>query len=172
MRLSEILGLRWRDVAKDWEVQLRTTLERRGEVVAFVEPKTKGSRRLILLTSHASAALRRHRARQVQVRLAAGPPWVDRDLVFTDATGDPLPESTLRVAYRAALVRARLPRIRFHDLRHTAATIALGRGVHPKVVSEMLGHSRTAITLDLYSHVTPAMQRGAVSAMEAVLGAR
>jgi integrase len=86
--------------------------------------------------------------------------------------GDPLPESTLRVAYRAALARAGLPRIRFHDLRHTAATIALGRGVHPKVVSEMLGHSRTAITPDLYSHVTPTMQREAVSAMEAALGGR
>jgi integrase len=67
------------------------------------------------------------------------------------------------------LDRAGLPRIRFHDLRHTAATLLLGRGVHPKIVSEMLGHSQIAITLDLYSHVTPTMQRQATDAMEAVL---
>ncbi|HEV8536029.1 MAG TPA: site-specific integrase [Candidatus Limnocylindria bacterium] len=172
MRLGEILGLRWRDVEREGEIHLRTTIERDGDEVIFVEPKTKGSRRRILLTTHASAALRRHRVRQAQVRLAAGPAWIDHDLVFSNAIGGPLPESTLRVAYRAALAGAGLPRIRFHDLRHTAATIALGRGVHPKVVSEMLGHSRTAITLDLYSHVTPTMQREAVSAMEAALGGR
>lgn len=170
MRLGEILGLRWRDLTRDGEIQLRTTIERRGEEIVFVEPKTKGSRRRVLLTTHAAAALRRNRTRQAELRLAAGPAWIDRDLVFANAVGGPLPESTLRVAYRAALARAGLPRIRFHDLRHTAATIALGRGVHPKVVSEMLGHSRTAITLDLYSHVTPTMQREAVSAMEAALG--
>lgn len=66
-------------------------------------------------------------------------------------------------------MRAGAPRIRFHDLRHTAATLLLGRGVHPKIVSEMLGHSTIAITLDTYSHVTPTMQREAAAAMDAVL---
>jgi integrase len=73
-------------------------------------------------------------------------------------------------SFRPALERAGLPRIRFHDLRHTAATLMLGQGVHPKVVSEMLGHSQIGITLDLYSHVTPSMQAGAVQALEALLG--
>jgi integrase len=67
------------------------------------------------------------------------------------------------------LARAGLPQGRFHDLRHTAATLALGKGVHPKIVAEMLGHSQIAVTLDLYSHVTPTMQRQAADALEAVL---
>lgn len=171
MRLSEILGLRWRDVDLErGEVQLRTALEWTGDVFRFAEPKTRGSRRHILLTAHAIAALRRHRVCQAQARLAAGNAWEDHDLVFTHVAGGPVAESTLRLAFRDALRRAGLPRIRFHDLRHTAATIALGRGVHPKVVSEMLGHSRIAVTLDLYSHVTPTMQREAISAMDAALG--
>ena len=171
MRLSEILGLRWRDVDLDRaEIQLRSTLEWSGDEFGFSEPKTRGSRRHILLTAHAIASLRRHRVRQAAARLAAGAAWGDYDLVFTNVVGQPVAESTLRLVYRAALKRAGLPRIRFHDLRHTAATIALGRGVHPKVVSEMLGHSRIAVTLDLYSHVTPTMQREAVAAMDAAMG--
>ncbi len=72
--------------------------------------------------------------------------------------------------FQAALQRASLPRIPFHGLRHTAASLLLGRGVHPKIASEMLGHSTIAVTLDLYSHVTPTMQRGAVDELDAVLG--
>ena len=75
----------------------------------------------------------------------------------------------LRRSFRPLLEKAGLPRIRFHDLRHTAATLMMGRGVHPKVVSEMLGHSQVSITLDLYSHVTPTMQREATEALDAVL---
>lgn len=71
---------------------------------------------------------------------------------------------------RAALARAGLPRSRFHDLRHTAATLMLGQGIHPKIVSEMLGHSQISVTLDLYSHVTPTMQRDAAIAIDAALG--
>jgi integrase len=77
--------------------------------------------------------------------------------------------SLLRVSFYPLLARAGLSHIRFHDLRHTAATLLLEQGVHPKIVSEMLGHSTIAITLDLYSHVTPTMQEQAAAAMDAVL---
>ncbi len=73
--------------------------------------------------------------------------------------------------FQSALRRAALPRIRFHDLRHTAASLLLGRGGHPKIASDMLGHSSVAITMDLYSHVSPTMQRGAADELDAVLGA-
>jgi len=97
--------------------------------------------------------------------------WDDLGLVFANAIGRPLDPSNLTKLFHQALDRAALPRVRFHDLRHTAASLLLGRGVHPKIVSEMLGHSTIAVTLDLYSHVTPTMQRGAADELDAVLGA-
>jgi integrase len=111
----------------------------------------------------------RHRTAQIAERLAAGPFWKDMDLVFTNRTGGFLRVNELYMAYRRVLDRAGLPRLRFHDLRHTAATLMLSRGVHPKVASEMLGHSTIAITLDLYSHVTETMQREAARAVDAAL---
>jgi integrase len=172
MRKSEVLGLRWKDVDLDrGEVHLATVLERRGGEVTFAQPKTKGSRRHIQLTREAVEALRRRRTHQREQRVAAGPGWADYDLVFTRVDGRPFSESSLNRHFKALLAANDLPSLRIHDLRHTAATVLLGRGVHQKIVSEMLGHSRTAITLDLYSHVTPTMQREAVSALEAAIGA-
>ncbi len=99
-----------------------------------------------------------------------GAAWEDNGLVFANEVGQPLDgTAVLRRSFYPLLERSDLPRIRFHDLRHTAATLLLGQGVHPKIVSEMLGHSQIAITLDLYSHVTPTMQRQAVEALEAAL---
>ncbi|MDQ2914625.1 MAG: tyrosine-type recombinase/integrase [Chloroflexota bacterium] len=121
------------------------------------------------LTDIAIAALRRHRAVQLQDRLAAGSEWVDDDVVFATHAGRPLHASHVLGSFRALCARAGVPRIRFHDLRHTAATLLLGRCVHPKIVSEMLGHSTIAITLDTYSHVTPTMQREAATAIDAAL---
>lgn len=171
MRKGEILALRWRDVDLDRRtIQLRATLERYHGVVRFAEPKTKGSKRKIELTARAVTDLRRQRAAQRIQQLAAGPAWANLDLVFASEAGAPLVESTLRRAFNALSRAAGVPQIRFHDLRHTAFTILLGRGIHAKVVSEMAGHSRISVTMDLYSHVTPTMQREAVSAMEAALG--
>ncbi len=170
MRQGEILGLRWRDV----DLERATLQVQQGvQIVAgepvFVPPKTPKSRRKIELTKVAVAALRRQRARQLEERLAAGGAWHERDLVFADEAGGVVRHDRVRWNFQQTLRRAGLPRIRFHDLRHTAATIALGRGVHPKIVSEMLGHSTIAITLDLYSHVTPTMQREAAAVFDAVL---
>jgi integrase len=96
--------------------------------------------------------------------------WTDRDLVFTTELGGPVADQALRCGFHRHLAAAGCPRIRIHDGRHTAASILLGRGVNPKIVSELLGHSRISTTMDLYSHVTPTMQRAAIVEMEKALG--
>lgn len=128
------------------------------------EPKTAKARRQVDLPAVAVMALREHRRRM----LAEG--HYQRDgLVFCDTQGGPIRKSSLRRrSFEPLLNKAGLPRIRFHDLRHTAATLALGEGVHPKVVQEMLGHSQIAITLDTYSHVLPTMQKEAAAKMDAL----
>ncbi|HZC04295.1 MAG TPA: site-specific integrase [Ktedonobacterales bacterium] len=177
MRLGELLALTWRQV--DLEARTlhvvaslqRVSNDRHGW--ALSEPKTEHSRRQIALTPSAIEALRAHRVRQLAERLAVADVWQERDLVFCDETGDYL--NALRVTstrFQALLRRAGLPRRRFHDLRHTCATLLFKAGVHPKVVSAMLGHSTIAITLDIYSHALPDMQREAVQAMEAMLKPR
>jgi integrase len=124
------------------------------------------------LTTRAVDALRRHKAAQNAERLALGEAWLDRGLVFCNERGDYLNDSHLRRrSFLPLLERAGLPRtFRFHDLRHSAASLLLGMGTHPKIVSEMLGHSTISITLDLYSHVTPTMGREAAVAIDAALG--
>lgn len=173
MRQGELLALRWTDLDLDrGAAAVRSTLHRVRDGFTFAPPKTAKSRRQVTLTKTAIAALRRHRARQIEERLRAGAAWQDSGLVFTDEIGGPLTGSGVTHAFQRILHAAGLPRIRFHDLRHTAATLMLGRGVHPKIASEMLGHSTIAITLDLYSHVTPTMQRAAADELDAVLAAR
>ncbi len=140
----------------------------------FAPTKTAKSRRQVTLTRAAVAALRRHKVRQAEERMAARvgrTDWEDLDLVFPNAVGRPINASNLlHQRFHPLLKRAGLPRIRFHDLRHTYATIALGRGVPLKVVSDTLGHSSIAITADTYMHVTPGMSRAAADAMHADTG--
>jgi integrase len=171
MRQGEILALKWADVSLDAAtLAVRATLQRTKDGFDFAEPKTPRSRRQIALTKTAVDALRRHRATQLEERLRQ-PYWHDESLVFASEVGSPIEATNLiRRSFHPLLERAGLPRIRFHDLRHTAATLMLGQGIHPRIASEMLGHSQIAVTLDLYSHVTPTMQRQAVEAMDAVLG--
>ena len=134
------------------------------------EPKTKKSRRTISLTDAAVQALRGHLARQLEWIEQFGDLYGDQGLVFASEVGTPLNPSNLRTrSFAALLKRANLPRIRFHDLRHTCATLLLGRNVHPKYVQELLGHANIAITLDTYSHVVPSMGDYAARAMEDVL---
>lgn len=171
MRQGELLGLRWQDVQlEQGTLRIQSSLQRTKEGFVLSEPKTKRSRRQVNLTEAAKAALRRHRIDQAARRLLVGPAWQDWNLVFTNEVGGPMEAShLLRHCFYPLLTKAKLPAIRFHDLRHTAATLLLGQGIHPKIVSEMLGHSNIYITLDLYSHVTPTMQQQAAAAMDLLL---
>lgn len=173
MRKGELLGLRWRDADLDGRsLRVQGSLQQiPGEGLKIVEPKTASSRRQIMLTETGVDALRRHRAEQAQERLRSGGTWEDHDMVFASTNGGPINPSNL--SYRSfgpLLTKAKVPKVRFHDLRHTCATLLLGEGVHAKVVSEMLGHTEVGITLDLYSHVTPTMQKGAADALDGLLG--
>jgi integrase len=164
MRQGELMALSWRQV--DMSIAtLRVTgsLQRIDGKQEVVEPKTRGSRRAIALPPFAVMALRAH-ASTWQSNAGA--------LLFTNLDGTPLVGTVLTKQFQRILKAAGLPRIRFHDLRHTAATLLLGRGVHPKIVSEMLGHSSISMTLDLYSHVTPSMQAEAAAVLDGVLTGR
>ena len=171
MRLGELLGLRWQDVdLATGMLQVHHTLLRLRDGLQLREPKTARSRRRIALAPSAVDALRHHRSRQAAIRLQLGPEWEDHDLVFANEIGKPVEAGNLlRRSFWPLLDKAGLPHIRFHDLRHTAATLLLQQGVHPKVVSELLGHSSIGLTLDTYSHVIPDMQQQAVVAMDALL---
>jgi integrase len=160
MREGELFGLRWTDV------NLRT-----GSLRLTRHLKTKSSRRQVLLPRIAVEALTAHHDQQAQERELAGTAWEDNGLVFSNTIGRPINVSNfLPRDFYSLLERAGLPRMRFHDLRHSAATLLLELGIHPKVVSEMLGHSQIGITLDLYSHVTATMQQQAVAALDGLFG--
>ncbi len=171
MRQGELLALRWGDLDLDRRaLQVTGTLQRSRSSGGMVReaPKTARSQRRIMLGDLAVAALQQRRTEQVSERLLAGPKWQDPDLVFTTESGGPLDPSELLRHFRRLLTQADLPRIRFHDLRHTAATLMLSRGVHPKVAADMLGHSTVAITLDLYSHSTEPMHRSAADILDEI----
>jgi integrase len=174
MRMGELLGLRWRDVDLDAaRLQVRTSLQRTRGQWHFAEPKTSRSRRNITLSSVAVAALRGHRARQLEEIATVGSVWVSYDLVFCGAAGQPLHVTSFgRLYFHPLLCRAGLPRIRLHDLRHSTATILLAGNVHPKYVQELLGHSTVSLTLDIYSHVVGNMQEQVAAHMDTVLAAR
>lgn len=172
MRIGEVLALRWTDVdLKGATITVRASVQRRtGGAWEWSAPKTKSGRRLIHVAPTVVEALQAHRIRQAEERPRAGPLWQDTGLVFCDEVGAPLTADHVRRTHFYALVRrAGVPAIRFHDLRHTAATLLLLQGVPVKVVSHDLGHSTTVITSDLYQHVLPDMQRLAAAAMEGVL---
>jgi integrase len=172
MRLGELLGLRWQAISGT-DLEVRVALMRVGGSWSLSAPKTPKSRRRIALSMTAREALKRQRRLQAEARLRAGPAWTDHGLVFTDEFGEPLTGSRITERrLRPLLRREGLPPIRFHDLRHTAATLMLTAGVNPKVVSEMLGHTSVAITLDRYSHVMPTMQAEAVRRLDGVLSGR
>jgi integrase len=171
MRQGELLGLGWEDV----DLEARTVRVRRTLTLAkggprLTEPKTKGSRRQIRLTAGAVETLDLHRERQDAEGAVAGDTWNAWDLVFCTRRGTPIRRDNLHDKHwKPLLKRSGLPDVRFHDLRHSCATLLLTKGVHPKIVSEMLGHSSIAITLDTYSHVIPGLGDAAASAMEDAL---
>lgn len=165
MRRGEVLGLRWQDVdLNHGRVSVSQTLVVvSGYDVQYSEPKTAKGRRMVALDEQTTAALREQRERQLLERALWGDAYEDADLVFTRENGTPLHPDLFSDAFWRHIEAAKLPRIRFHDLRHTHATLALSAGIHPKVVSERLGHASIVITLDTYSHAIPAMQETAAA---------
>lgn len=172
LRLGEIFALRWSDVELGEEplVHVRGSLQRVNGALSIVEPKTDQSMRDVAVGTTGADALRRHRMRQNQQRLRAGEIWEERDLVFPNNRGRYMAtDYFVRQYFQPVVAAAGLPRLRFHDLRHTFATLQLSNKQPVKIVSEMMGHTRTAITQDLYTHVSAQMQRQAASAMDALL---
>ncbi len=117
----------------------------------------------MVVAPFALEALKQHRLRQREARLKAGTSWQEHDYVFCTSVGTHLhPDRDILSQLKALLKKADLPEVRFHDLRHSAASLLLSAGVHPKVVQELLGHSNISITMDVYSHVLPSMQHDAI----------
>jgi integrase len=177
MRRGELLGLKWQDINFSTKtLQVRRILSRvptntpnREHVYVEAEPKTQKSRRSVVLAPFAVEALKEHRIRQLETKLKAGQAWQEHDYVFCTSIGTHLNPNHVVVEFKKLLKQAELPNIRFHDLRHSAATLLLSLGVHPKVVQEVLGHTEISMTMDIYSHVLPGMQHEAMGRLDDVL---
>jgi integrase len=170
MRIGELIGLRWVDVdLTRGIVVVRQTISRgeQGQYIAGA-PKTARGRRSIAIGPADVEALKHHRTAQVAQRLQSEK-WESNDFVFCNGHGAILRSTPIDRAFARLVRDAGLPTIRIHDLRHTAATLMLENGIHPKIVSERLGHSGIQITLDRYSHVSDNMQRDAATSLEAML---
>ena len=171
MRLGEILGLKRSDIDLECrECQVVRSLQQTDEGLSFKTPKTRRSRRTVLLPQMAVDALKVHRAQQNEERLLMSAAYQDLDLVFARADGSMWPPMQFSSDFRK-LIRRHGFNIRFHDLRHTHASQLLKAGVPVKVVSERLGHATASITLDIYAHTLPGMQREAVDKLDSMLAA-
>jgi integrase len=172
LREGELLGLKWADLNLEaGTLSVRRTLSETREIGRIFEPPKNGKGRSIKLTPGAIETLRGHLGRQLKEIEGAGDRYQDQCLVFPSQKGTTMSAKNLTArSFKPLLAKAGLPRsVRLHDLRHTCATLLLGKGVHPKIVQELLGHATIAITLDTYSHVLPNMQSEAVAAMESAL---
>ena len=154
------------------EIDIRHTLQRVNRMFALVDPKTKQSIRTVSLPNIAAEALQRHRKRQMEEALRAGPSWNNAmNLVFTTEVGTPIEKTDLRRReLHPQLTRAGLSTaLRFHDLRHVSASLLLGQGLPITLVSEMLGHVSASTTLRIYAHAIPGERRQVADAMDALL---
>jgi integrase len=185
LRLGEATGLKWNDVdLETGEVRIRQQLQRVGKTLVLQELKTEKSRRTLVLPKVCIAALKAHRKKQLQERLKAGERWVDTGLVFTtyrtvkEGNGRGMkvgaglhPRNVLRVLYDVLdSAEPAIPKLRFHDLRHSAASLLIAAGVELVEVSKLLGHSEVRLTADLYSHLQKQTAAKAARTMDALLG--
>ena len=172
MRRGEILGLKWEDAdLVRGSLAVRRTLSRGvGGTFEFGQPKSAHGKRSIALPRSVVESLQRHRRKQIERRLAVGPAYTDHGLVFANELGSPLGPTNLAYHFKKLIARTGLPDIRFHDLRHTSATLMLANGEHPKIVQERLGHADVSMTLNRYSHVTMDMQRDAADRLDRLVG--
>lgn len=172
MRQSELIGLKWEDI--DWNLSTvlvkRQVRHFRGTGYTFLEPKSKSGTRTINLGKQALELLENHKREQELLIRAAGEDWTCLDLVFPSGAGTPLTGSNIRRDFRKLLKVSGLPQIRFHDLRHTAASLMLNHGIPVLIVSKRLGHSKPSITLDTYGHLIPSRQEEAAQLMDNLMG--
>ena len=173
LRQGELLALKWEDVDLEGTnptlAVCRSLSETRGRC-SFVTPKS-GRGRHLRLSSRAVSALRTHRKRQLEERVRKAGLWEDHGLIFPSEVGTPMSGRNLYRAFKIRVKRASLPQtLRFHDLRHTCATLLLRQGINPKFVQELLGHADISLTLNTYSHVLPDMGDAAAGGMDAALG--
>lgn len=173
MRPEEYLALKWSDFKGQTQTVTvqRALIKRRGGGWYFEEPKTAQSRRTVKLTVSVVKQLQAHRQRQLTERLQMGAIWQAHDLIFCSEIGTPINDRNLdQRHFRRILQRAGLDiEFTLYTLRHTAATLLLAQGINPKIVAEQLGHASVTLTLDVYSHVLPEMQKAAAEMMESVL---
>jgi integrase len=170
LRQAELLGLRWRDVDLNMlSISVNQTLYKRRGVCQFKEPKTAHSRRRVTMTPKLALFLREYRSERESIYWQLGKPLTLDDLVFTSIEGKPLDPSMLSHEFARVAKQAGLEHVRFHDLRHTFASLMLLRGAKPKVISEALGHSSVAFTMDVYSHIIEGMQSDAMALLDEVL---
>jgi integrase len=170
MRQGELFGLGWDDI--DFErntVRVWRALQRVNGTPTFVEPKSESSRRTITLPAVAMAAFRVQRTWQLEQRLLAGDQWQDWGLVFSSSKGTPLDGPNVNKRLQKLLEQAGLPQQRFHDLRHGCASLLLAAGVPPRTIMGVLGHSQISLTLNTYSHLSPALEQDAADALDRML---
>ncbi|MSQ09817.1 MAG: site-specific integrase [Dehalococcoidia bacterium] len=174
MRQGEVLGLKWENVdLEKGKLHVKTALQRVEGKFVLADPKTAKSQRMLPLPKVALAALKQHRALQAEERLRVGAAWQEKwGLVFTTSNGTPLDARNVLRSFTRLLKVNGLPEVRFHDLRHSCASLLLSQGVSLRMIMEILGHSQIGLTANLYTHIAPIMHEEAAAQMDAVLAAR
>jgi integrase len=170
LRQAEILGLMWMDIdLASGTLVVRRQLQRIASKLQLVETKSEESARPLLLPAVATAALRRHLAKQDEERAAAGEEWKETGMVFTTTLGTPVDARHVIRRHHAILKVASIPHLRFHDLRHSAASLLLAQGVSPKYISQLLGHKQVSFTMQTYAHVIKETQQELADKMDEIL---
>jgi len=170
LRQAELLGLRWRDIDLDMlSISVSQVLYKRRGVCQFKEPKTEHSRRRVAMTPKLALFLREYKQERESLSLHLGKLLSLDDLVFANIEGKPLDPGVLSHTFHRIAIQAGLKDVHFHTLRHTFASLMLMKGAKPKVISEALGHSSVAFTMDVYSHIISGMQEDAMALLDEVL---
>jgi integrase len=168
MRRGELLALHWQDVDfNEGCLHVKHSVSRIGKFgLVESDPKTHSSERKITLPGFVIDALKKHQEHLAELRVKAGGEWKEMDIVFCNMHGGYIEPSNLHKAFKKLLERAELPNIRFHDLRHSAASFLAKLNIHPKVVQEILGHSTISMTMDIYSHMFPSTHQEAMGKLD------